>query len=104
MTAPDPERVVVVVPRKETRLHEYLSRSLASIKDVEVVLDRRAAAVTPPDERRRRPSKDSERRILICSLVRCPAAPPVIPPAQTPAGAAEHHRTLLWPGLRIEHL
>jgi hypothetical protein len=107
MAAPAPERVVVVVPRKETRLHEYLCRSLASVKDVDVVLDRRATAVTPPpDERRRRPSKDSERRILICSLVRCPAAPPVIPPAQAPAGAAEpeHRRTLLWPGLRIEHL
>jgi len=106
MLTPDPERVVVVVPRKETRLHEYLRRSLASVKNVEVVLDRRATAVTPPDERRRRPSKDSERRILICSLVRCPAAPPVIPPAPTPAGAPEpeHRRTLLWPGLRIEHL
>ena len=106
MLTPDPERVVVVVPRKETRLHEYLRRSLASVKNVEVVLDRRATAVTPPDERRRRPSKDSERRILICSLVRCPAAPPVTPPAPTPAGAPEpgHRRTMLWPGLRIEHL
>jgi hypothetical protein len=102
MAAPDPERVVVVVPRKETRLHEYLCRSLASVKNVEVVLDRRATAVTPPDERRRL-SKDSERRILICSLVRCPAP---AAPAETPGGAAEmeHRRTMLWPGLRIEHL
>jgi hypothetical protein len=67
------DRVVVVVPRKETRLHEYLRRSLAAIEDVEVILDRRAARVPPVDERRQ--STDSERRILICSLVRCPPRP-----------------------------
>jgi len=103
---PDPARVVVVVPRREMRLHEYLRRSLASLKNVEVVLDRRAAAVTPPDERRRRQSKDSERPILICSLVRCPVetpehTPPEIPAAKDQAG---RHHTLLWPALRLEHL
>jgi len=103
---PDPARVVVVVPRKERPLHEYLRRSLASLKNVEVVLDRRAAAVTPPDERRRRQSQDSERRILICSLVRCPVetpehTPPGIPAAKDQAG---RHHTLLWPALRLEHL
>ena len=104
--AQDPARVVVVVPRKETRLHEYLRRSLASLKNVEVVLDRRAAVVPPRDERRRRPSKDSERKILICSLVRCPVetpehTPPGIPAAKDQAG---RHHTLLWPALRLEHL
>ena len=103
---PDPARVVVVVPRREMRLHEYLRRSLALLKNVEVVLDRRAAAVTPPDERRRRQSKDSERRILICSLVHCPVetpehTPPEIPAAKDQAG---RHHTLLWPALRLEHL
>ena len=103
---PDPARVVVVVPRKEKPLHEYLRRSLASLKNVEVVLDRRAAAVTPPDERRRQQSQDSERRILICSLVRCPVetpehTPPEIADATDQAG---RHRTLLWPALRLEHL
>jgi len=103
---PDPARVVVVVPRKERPLHEYLRRSLASLKNVEVVLDRRAAAVTPPDERRRRQSQDSEHRMLICSLVRCPVetpehTPPGIPAAKDQAG---RHHTLLWPALRLEHL
>jgi hypothetical protein len=69
----NPARVVVVVPRKETRLHEYLRRSLAAIEDVEVVLDRRATRVPPADERRH--STDAEHRILICSLVRCPPRP-----------------------------
>jgi len=104
--AQDPARVVVVVPRKEKRLHEYLRRSLAALKNVEVVLDRRAAAVTPPDERRRRQSKDSERKILICSLVRCPVETPEHTPPETPAtkDQAGHHHTLLWPALRLEHL
>ena len=52
MDSGDPERVVIVVPRKETRLHEYLCRSLASVKNVEVVLDRRAMAVTPASSNR----------------------------------------------------
>jgi hypothetical protein len=104
--AQDPARVVVVVPRHETRLHEYLLRSLAALKNVEVVLDRRAAAMTPQDERRRRPSKNSERKILICSLVRCPVETPQHTPPETPATKDEAGRphTLLWPALRLEHL
>ena len=103
--AQDPARVVVVVPRNETRLHEYLRRSLAALKNVEVVLDRRAAVVPPRDERRRRPSKDSERKILICSLVRCPVETPEHTPPDIPAtkDEARRHHTLLWPGLRLEH-
>jgi hypothetical protein len=108
-TAPpacDPARVVVVVPRRETRLHEYLRRSLAALKNVDVVLDRRATEVTPCAERRRRPSKDSERRILICSLVRCPVEPPGAGAAEPPPRPPDPgpQRTLLWPGLRLEHL
>jgi hypothetical protein len=102
----DPTRVVVVVPRKEARLHEYLQRSLAALKNVEVVLDRRATTITPADERRRRASRNSERQILICSLVRCPPEPaerarpePAVGPEDT-----GHPRTLLWPRLRLEHL
>jgi hypothetical protein len=96
-------RVVVVVPRHETALHEYLRRSLACLEDVEVVLDRRAAAAPPRDERRRQPSELTERRILMCSLVHCPASPPPRPepPVVTLQGS---HRTLLWPALRLEHL
>jgi hypothetical protein len=100
-SAQDPARVVVIVPRKETRLHDYLRRSLASLKNVEVVLDRRATAMTPTDERRRTAS-DSERKILICSLVRCPPEPSPKPPS-APEDSGRRH-TLLWPGLRLEHL
>lgn len=93
----DASRVVVVVPRHETALHEYLRRSLACLTDVEVVLDRRASAVTPPDERRRTPSENAERKILMCSLVHCPS-PPAPAPAEPPeAGAESTPRTLLWP-------
>jgi hypothetical protein len=93
-------RVVVVVPRQETELHEYLQRSLGCLKDVEVVLDRRTTVTRPADERRRQPSENVERKILLCSIVHCPAPTPE-PPATT---NGTHHRTLLWPGLRLEHL
>jgi hypothetical protein len=66
-------RVVLVVPRREVRLHEYLRRSLAPLRDVEVILDRRAASVPHADERRH--STDAERKIVMCSLVRCPSTP-----------------------------
>jgi hypothetical protein len=102
--APDPARVVVVVPRQEIRLHAYLRRSLAAVKDVEVVLDRRATALTPPDDRRRRSSQESERRILICSLVRCPIDPPSAEAAPGQVEPPQQRRTLLWPDLRLEHL
>jgi len=72
---PPPTRVVVIVPRREPGVHEYLQRALASIKDVEVVLDRRAVAVSRTNDRRRVQSKD-ERQLLICSMVHCPVEPP----------------------------
>jgi hypothetical protein len=105
-TAPAPTRVIVVVPRRERGVHEYLQRSLASVKDVEVVLDRRAAVVTREDDRRRGPSKNSERKLLICSLVHCPIEPPAAPPSPPSADSPEtgHRRTMLWPELRLEHL
>ena len=105
MTPAPPRRIVVVVPRREPGVHEYLQRSLACIKDVEVVLDRRAAAVTPAADRRRRPPETSERQLLICSLVHCPIEPagPPPPPSAGPQDAGPR-RTLLWPDLRLEHL
>jgi hypothetical protein len=100
----DPARVVVVVPRKETGLHDYLQRSLGALKNVEVVLDRRAVATARPDERRRRPSPNSERRILMCSLVRCPPEGATPTTAETPPLDSGHSRTMLWPALRLENL
>jgi hypothetical protein len=102
MAAP---RVVVVVPRQETGLHDYLQRSLASVKDVEVVLDRRAGdRARASDERRRRSAANAERKILICSLVHCPAPAPPAEPPMTAAAVNGTHRTLLWPGLRLDDL
>jgi hypothetical protein len=104
--AQPPTRVVVVVPRQEPGVHEYLQRALACIKDVEVVLDRRAAAVTPADDRRRGPAKNGERQLLICSLVHCPIelpAPPAPEASMRPQDSGQH-RTLLWPDLGREHL
>jgi hypothetical protein len=69
--------VVVVVPRREPGVHDYLRRSLACLNDVEVVLDRRATAVTTADDRRRGSSRNSERQLLCCSLVHCPVEAPV---------------------------
>jgi hypothetical protein len=96
-------RVVVVVPRHETRLHDYLQKSLACLKDVEVVLDRRSAVTTPSAERRRQ-SAVTERKLLLCSLVHCPAPPPVPPETSLATASDATHRTLLWPALRLEQL
>jgi hypothetical protein len=102
-------RVVVVVPRRETALHEYLRQSLSALPDVEVVLDRRAASVSAGVERRRRPSESAERKILMCSLVHCPQTSPERlgsggePPTST--GHDEPRRlTLLWPASRLENV
>jgi hypothetical protein len=102
----DPARVVVVVPRKETGLHDYLRRSLGPLKNVEVVLDRRAVTTMRSDERRRRPSANTERKILMCSLVRCPAEPPRPAGAEVPPDRPDtgHPRTLHWPALRLDNL
>jgi hypothetical protein len=97
-------RVVVVVPRQETHLHEYLQRSLACLPDVEVVLDRRTIATTTPMDERRQSSSNTERKILLCSIVHCPAPPPALPEPPEEATSGKHHRTLLWPALRLEHL
>jgi hypothetical protein len=98
--------VVVVVPRKERGVHEYLQRAMACLKDVEVVLDRRAIAVTPVADRRRRPADNGKRQLLICSLVHCPVEPSASPAPPPSTSSPESHppRTLLWPDLRLEHL
>jgi hypothetical protein len=98
-------RVVVVVPRQETGLHDYLQKSLACLKDVEVVLDRRTIDAAPSDDRRRQPATNTAQELLICSLVHCPAAPPPALPDEPPVTPVNGtHRTLLWPRLRLENL
>ena len=98
-------RVVVVVPRQETGLHDYLQKSLACLEDVEVVLDRRTTDAPPSDERRRQPSENGEHKLLICSLVHCPVPSPPARPEEPPERAVDGtQRTLLWPRLRLEHL
>jgi hypothetical protein len=101
-------RVVVVVSRREPGLHEYLRRAMAGLEDVEVVLDRRATSATPAHERRRRPADIRERKLLLCSLVHCPAPAGPSPGAGT--GQADgggcngaHHR-LLRRALRLDDL
>jgi hypothetical protein len=98
-------RVVVVVPRQETGLHDYLRKSLACLKDVEVVLDRRTTDASPSDERRQ-PSENAEHKLLICSLVHCPAPSPPALPQEPPVTAVNgaHRTLLLWPRLRLEDL
>lgn len=97
-----PSRVVVIVARHEAKLHAYLQRSLASLADIEVVLDRRAAIDRSRDERRRPSPEVSEHKILLCSIVHCPVPAPLAP--GTAAEASDNHRTLLWPGLRLDQL
>lgn len=105
LPASTPTRVIVVVPRREPGVHEYLRRSLASITDIEVVLDRRAVASPRADDRRRRPQQHCERQLLICSLVHCTVPPsPPSPPEPEPPESPAPRRTLLWPELRLENL
>jgi len=98
-----PSRVIIVVPRREAKLHAYLQESLACLADVEVVLDRRAAASRPHDERRRPAPGSSERQLPFCSLVRYPVSP-APPPKPVIEAPADSNRTLLWPALRLEQL
>jgi hypothetical protein len=100
----DPARIVVVVPRKEIQLHDYLRRSLGALKNVEVVLDRRAVTIAHAEERRRQPSTSSESRILMCSLVRCPPAEAVESQSRPGRAEADRARFLGWPALRLENL
>lgn len=100
----DPARVVVVVPRKETQLHDYLRRSLGALKNVEVVLDRRTVTIAYAEERRRQPSTSSESRILMCSLVRCPPSESGVSETRPGRSEADHARALGWPALKLENL
>jgi hypothetical protein len=115
-------RMVLVVPRAEAALYEYLKRSMAAVPEIEVVLDRRGPsadrAADAPGVERRRHEAGAVRRILMCALVQGgqPAAPapaveaPPAPPADTPpeddpgtppASTSTPARTLLWPQLRL---
>jgi hypothetical protein len=117
--------MVLVVPRRETALYQYLKRSMAPLPEIEVVLDRRGAGEPPagaPATERRRHGVAAVRRILMCGLF--PGAPPSPPAGPEPAPIAQDPepppcqsrkgeapptpppapRTLLWPGLRLEDL
>jgi hypothetical protein len=106
---------VIVVPRSERSVHEYLSRSLAGVPGVHVILDRRQG---PPHdgenpggepsgarsaERRRREA--SARDILCCVLVTCAERLRGAEVAGLePEGGQRPHHTLLWPALRLTDL
>lgn len=117
--------MVLVVPRHEVGLYEYLRRSLAATAEIEVVLDRRRGEPRPEGTVERRDGRSGQRRILMCALVQRPEsqrakspaapvppapaalpAPPVPEPeaASEPSEAASGYRTLLWPALRIDQL
>ena len=69
-------RYVVIVPRGAPETFAYLTRSLKDVRDVQVIVDRRATrAGTPPpaaDRRARRERRDS-REAFGCTLVRIAA-------------------------------
>jgi hypothetical protein len=103
--------MIMIVPRHEVGLYEYLCRSLAATPEIEVVLDRRRGEPRLEGTVERRDGRNGERRILMCALVQRAesqrATAPAMPaePAAAPEPAkAGRRRTLLWPALRIDQL
>jgi hypothetical protein len=106
--------MVLVVPRNEVGVYDYLRRSLAGTPEIEVVLDRRVGGPRPAEEaaaERRARAPADQRRILMCALsARVESAPETAaPPEPEPAppeapAATSPYRTLLWPALRIYRL
>ena len=119
----DPARpVIIVVPRSDTKLFEYLKRSFAGTPTVQVVLDRRApaanAARAPIDNdlrRRRTSARSALAGVLIDDAAPAPAelvaprtpapATPSAAPAASPQQGTEPAtdmpaKTRLWPTLR----
>lgn len=109
-----PGRLIIVVPRHDTKLHAYLQRSFGQTPDIEVVLDRRAAPaggapVPTPDLRRRTVARSILGGLTIASAAgRSTAAATTPAPAPQPAApveppqppAAPPGRTRLWPTLQ----
>lgn len=94
-----PARWVLVVPFEDARLFEYLTKSFASVRDVNVVLERRRGRSA--NEVRAHDRRGEERRAhprvvtnFGCAVIRRTA--PVVPDPPV-----SRHRTLLWPHLRL---
>ena len=93
-------RVVIVVPRHEQTLYEYLKRSFVNTRNVEVVLERRNRVEA------RRPAVATEQRnprsarLSGLAGVLIHEAPMVDPEPHVVATRAPKRR--LWPALRVE--
>ena len=99
---------LLIVPRADPQLFDYLSRRLSGVPRVEVILDRRAGerrrADRPATDRRRGERRSPAFRVnttLGCAMIAVereghdPASEPDIDSAR---------RTLVWPSLRLRDL
>ena len=93
-------RVVIVVPRHEQKLYEYLKRSFLNAWNVEVVLERRSRVeATRPAVAAEQRNPRSVRRSSLAGVLIHEA--PVITPEPAVVGTQAPKRRL-WPALRFE--
>lgn len=94
-------RVVIVVPRHEQKLYDYLKRSFVNTRNVEVVLERRSKVVdaTPPplatDQR-------NPRSVRLGGLAGVLIHEAPLLNREAAALGTQSPKLRLWPALRVE--
>ena len=93
-------RVVIVVPRHEQKLYEYLKRSFLNAWNVEVVLERRSRVEAP------RPAVATEQRnprsARLSGLAGVLIHEARVVDPEPPAAGTQAPKRRLWPALRVE--
>ena len=98
---------LLIVPRADPQLFDYLSRRLSGVSRVEVILDRRAGerrrSDRPATDRRRGERRSPAFRVnttLGCTMIAVEREHEA--PSEPEVDASR--RTLLWPSLRLRDL
>ena len=99
---------LLIVPRADPQLFDYLSRRLSGVPRVEIIFDRRAGerrrSVRPATDRRRGDRRSSAFRVnttLGCTMIAVEREGHEGPPE---SGMDASRRTMLWPSLRLRDL
>ena len=99
---------LLIVPRADPQLFDYLSRRLSGVPRVEVIFDRRAGerrrSIRPATDRRRgdrRSPAFGVNTTLGCTMI---AVEREGHEAAHESGAEASRRTMLWPSLRLRDL
>jgi len=96
---------LLIVPRADPVLFDYLSRRLSGVPRVEVIFDRRAGerrrSVRPATDRRRGDRRSSAFRVnttLGCTMIAVERETRDVPAQPEGEGS---RRTIVWPSLRL---